>query len=149
MLLTIATQGDLIMERKLIAILAGMSLAALGGCTSDQTAGAPEAASAPSMSEVSNAASTAGTATATPEGEASRAFIDPVTGELRAPTAAELAAMQPSESNEPAVKQQAPPPEKTVLPDGTVMMDLRNQPQAEEKVCVQADGSIRPCPASK
>jgi hypothetical protein len=33
------------------------------------------------------------------------------------------------------------------LPDGTIMIDLRNQPQVEEKACVQADGSLGACPA--
>jgi hypothetical protein len=136
-------------HKKLFAILAGLSLAALGGCTSKDSGAAPEASATPTLSEPesSEAASAAGAATATAEGEASRAFIDPATGEMRAPTAAELAAMQATESKDPAVKQQAPAPVKTVLPDGTIMMDLRNQPQTEEKVCVQADGSIGPCPA--
>jgi hypothetical protein len=85
-------------------------------------------------------------------GQASRAFIDPITGELRAPTAAELAALaasQSSQSTEAALKQRPPPPVQTRLPDGTIMYDMRNQPQIEEKACVLADGSIGACPAKK
>lgn len=124
-----------------VAILSGLCMVALGACTSDSSGEAPEISAPASMAEVGEAEPGAA---ATPE---SRAFIDPVTGEMRAPTEAELAAMQPAESTDPAVKQQAPAPVKTVLPDGTIMYDMRNQPQVEERVCVQADGSIGSCPS--
>jgi hypothetical protein len=85
-------------------------------------------------------------------GQASRAFVDPITGELRAPTATELAALaapQPPQSSESVLKQRPAPPVQTRLPDGTIMYDMRNQPQIEEKACVLADGSIGACPAQK
>jgi hypothetical protein len=85
-------------------------------------------------------------------GQASRAFVDPITGQLRAPTAAELAALatpQPPQSSESVLKQRPPPPVQTRLPDGTIMYDMRNQPQIEEQACVLADGRIGACPAQK
>lgn len=94
-----------------------------------------------------DAATTPAAAEAAGTASESRIFIDAATGEARAPTAAELAAAQAAESGDPAVRQQQPKIEGTRLPDGTIRYDLRNQPQIEEKVCVQADGSIGPCPA--
>jgi hypothetical protein len=134
------------MQMKRILIVVGLVLA-LGGCSADQSAEGPAAASAPA----------GGAAAAAPEGsvspagagvnQESRAFIDPVTGEMRAPTAAELAASKPPASTEQASRQERPPPVETRLPDGTIMIDMRNQPQVEEQACVQADGSLGACPA--
>jgi hypothetical protein len=115
------------MKSKCIAVLCALVLAAVGGCSADHSAEGPAAG-----------------AGADP---ASRAFIDPVTGEMRAPTAAELAAARSSEPADPALRQQAPSPKGTRLPDGTIMYDMRDQPQVEEKVCVQADGNLGPCTA--
>ena len=140
---------------KRILIVGGLALAALGGCSADHSAEAP-AASAPAAGAASEAAPAAGAAAAAPEGSLSpagagiaesRAFIDPVTGEMRAPTAAELAAAKVSAITEQAGRQQRPPPVETKLPDGTIVIDMRNQPQVEEKACVQADGSLGACPA--
>lgn len=132
------------MKRMLIVV--GLALA-LGGCSAEQSAEGPAAASAPAN----------GAAVAAPEGSvsaaggdvdpASRAFIDPVTGEMRAPTAAELAASKQPGSAEQAGRQERPPPVETRLPDGTIMIDMRDQPQVEEQACVQADGSLGACPA--
>jgi hypothetical protein len=79
-------------------------------------------------------------------------MLGPITGQVRAPTAAELAALatpQPPQSSESVLKQRPPPPVQTRLPDGTIMYDMRNQPQIEEQACVLADGRIGACPAQK
>jgi hypothetical protein len=140
-----------------IAIVSSVAVLVLGGCSADQPAeGSADAALTPAAegnesrafndgASADSAASQADAgAAAAPE---SRAFIDPVTGEMRAPTAAELAAMQPAESTDPAVKQRPAQVEGTRLPDGTIRYDMSNQPPIEERVCVQPDGAIGPCPA--
>jgi hypothetical protein len=141
-----------------IAMVAGVAALVLGGCSAEQPAeGTADTTTTPVADGSESPAPDGGAAAeavaspadagaaATPE---SRAFIDPVTGELRAPTPAELAAMKPAESTDPAVKQRPGQVEGVRLPDGTIRYDMGNQPRIEEKVCVQTDGSIGPCPAN-
>lgn len=137
------------MYRMRTAILGGLALMAICGCSAEQQVVVPADLTESAAGEVSETAAGDGAAPAAQEVPASRAFVDPLTGELRAPTAAELESLQSAEPAKPAVKQQSAPAQApaTVLPDGTIMYDLRNQPQVEEKACVQADGSIGECPA--
>ncbi len=75
---------------------------------------------------------------------ASRAFIDPVTGELRAPTAAELAAASAAatggDQTGKSVKAVAPPEEIT-LPGGETMVRYGDSARVEERVCIQENES--------
>ena len=143
------------MHLRRIATLGALTLSVLGGCSADHQTGDSAVASGSAAAEVRETAPGAGAAAAVQESSVSpvatdaqsRAFIDPVTGELRTPTAEELAALPKPEPTESTEGKPTVPPAETRLPDGTIRYDMSNQPQVDEKVCVQADGSIGPCPA--
>jgi hypothetical protein len=108
----------------------------------------PVVAAPPSAVTLATAVSSQPSATdqSKPNGANLRAYVDPRTGQLRQPTAAELVASKTNESVPTAnLKQPSTPPKETKLPDGTTMYDMRDQPVAEEKVCIQPDGSFGSC----
>jgi hypothetical protein len=75
-------------------------------------------------------------------------FVDPVTGDLRAPTAAELAAEaagQSSSTRSAAALKAAPAITVTPLPNGMTEYDVGEAGQVREQVCAQADGSLADC----
>jgi hypothetical protein len=79
-----------------------------------------------------------------------RVFIDPVSGEMRAPTAAELAdgSARSAVPARAAVKA-APGVVVTPLPGGITEYDLGAATQIEETVCVQPDNSLGECTAAQ
>ena len=83
-------------------------------------------------------------------GAASRAFIDPITGELRAPTSEELAALNAErvQSGTASDVKQQTPVEEIQLPGGLIEVPLGERVRQEEKVCVLVGGRIGPCPSA-
>jgi hypothetical protein len=79
-----------------------------------------------------------------------RIYIDPVTGELRTPSNAELAAEAASrrQSGTAAVKV-APEVTVTPLPGGITEYDLGTAAQVDETTCVQKDGTLGECSAAQ
>ena len=139
-----------------------LAVVALGACAAKQAAvtsvpaaSAPVTATAPAPTQTTvTAAAPAGTArqpviAAAP---ASRAFIDPVTGELRAPTAEELSAVAASATAGAAGKsvKAVTPIEEVALPDGSTMARFGDRAMVEERVCLQKDGTLTSkCPTEK
>lgn len=79
-----------------------------------------------------------------------RLYIDPATGETRAPTAAELAAEAAARRQagaEPAVKVREPVSE-IKLSNGMTEVQLGKQAEVAEVVCVLKDGTIGECPGN-
>lgn len=103
--------------------------------TSAAPAPAPVAAADPTRS-----ASPAATAS-------SRIFIDPVTGEQRAPTPAEAAAARSDEARPvgSAAARQKAPVEEVPVPGGFTEVRIGEGAMREEKVCLQPDGSLAAC----
>jgi hypothetical protein len=138
----------------LLATLGAAALAACGsappspaasGATQDQTAGqsaAPVAAHSPANA----APGSAPAANAAAPGSAGiKAFIDPVTGELRTPTDAERAQAEAGAAGTASVKvngDAAAPVTVRTLSDGTKVYDLGDRAKVDEKVCVQPDGTV-------
>jgi len=101
-----------------------------------QSAPAQEAARAPVPApEPSPDASQPGTA-------ALREFVDPVTGQSRAPTSAELKALEAASKSTTVTAQAASKPreKEIVFPDGTVAVEEGSLSQM--KACVQKDGAV-------
>lgn len=130
------------MPHVLLSLAAVACLAACARSTSDRPspspAGAAPAATAPAVSAPA---------------AASRIYVDPATGEARAPTAAEQAAASaasaPSASRRTTASAENPglePPMEETLPGGGVIIRMGDQGRVEEKVCVQPDQSLGPCP---
>jgi hypothetical protein len=122
---------------------------AVAGAGAGQSASAPAAPGEQASTTAATPAVNTGNAAATPA-SASRAFIDPRTGELRAPTPEELAALRAERAqsgNTSDVKQQAPV-EEIQLPGGLVEVRLGERARREEKVCVLANGQLGPCPSA-
>ena len=122
---------------------------------SNQSTAAPSAATAASPATDAGAASPAAAAnesTASSSAPAVRAFIDPVTGELRAPTAQEraaLAAQRAATLPEAAAKQRLAA-EEVQLPNGVTEIRLGERAMHQERVCIQPDGKVTAdCPAPK
>lgn len=70
-----------------------------------------------------------------------REFRDPVTGQPRAPTAAELKALETPRQTAPSAGATTRPSEREILfPNGTVAVE--EGPLTEMKGCVQQDGSV-------
>lgn len=122
----------------------------LGACSSaDKAAPAAtvqvETAERPQADEASAEAATSATASQAADaqaGSAVRAFVDPVTGQIREPTPAELRALEASgKSAAPssAIKTR-PRPQETVLPNGWVAVEVNAD--SEMKGCVQTDGRV-------
>jgi len=84
---------------------------------------------------------------------ASPAYNDPVTGELRAPTAAELAAASagtPGGADVNKSVKTVAAPEEITLPGGETMVRYGDGSRVEERVCLQKDGSLTSvCPPDK
>lgn len=79
---------------------------------------------------------------ASPPLEGMVAVRDSETGELRAPTADELAALAALTDNE-ALRRDDEGLEQVVLPDGTVMVDLRGRFQSMSIAVIGDDGVLR------
>lgn len=80
-------------------------------------------------------------------GEAMRVVRDPATGELRAPTAAEVNAMKRAEAAQqrargPRIATATAAPTEIVHPDGTVEMPLGEDSHMASVVRLNADGSL-------
>ena len=114
---------------------------ALPACAPRQVA-APEPASAAAQPG-------AGSPAAAPSAGV-RIFIDPVTGEVRAPSPAELAAasVKRAETGTAAVST-APGVVVTPLPSGVTGYDFGAPTEIDETVCVQPDDSLRECSAAQ
>jgi hypothetical protein len=116
----------------LFAALLGVSL---GACTKlDQSAATPAATPVPPIATGASGVAGAGV----------KVFVDPVTGEIREPTAAEMTAavtssQAASTAAGKALKANAPL-EEVLLPNGTTMVRFGNQ--VEEKVCINAAGEV-------
>jgi hypothetical protein len=78
--------------------------------------------------------------------EAMRVVRDPVTGELRAPTAAEVEAMKRAEAQQksrgPRIATTTAAPTEIVHPDGTVEMPLGEDSHMASVVRLNEDGSL-------
>lgn len=79
--------------------------------------------------------------------EALRVVRDPVTGELRGPTAAEAAAFAKAEAqlraaNNPKAAK-APPPQEILYPDGTVELKTTEDDMMYSVVAEAGDGSLK------
>jgi hypothetical protein len=125
------------------ALLVATFLAAsVGACTKlDHSAANP--AAIPVLPTTNSARSVSGAGV--------KAFIDPITGEMREPTAAEVAAAASSSQATSAasgkVLKANAPLEEVLLPNGATMVRFGNQ--VEEKVCINAAGEVTSkCPAA-
>lgn len=88
------------------------------------------------------------TPVAAPAAASSRVFIDPVTGEQRAPTAAEAkAAAQASAAKTAgsAKARQKLPVEELAVPGGFTEVRVGERAMREERACVQPDGTLSAC----
>jgi hypothetical protein len=111
-------------------------------------ADAPDAASPTPTKPPANAVTSAPAPAATVGLGAVNVFVDPVTGEMREPTAREVAVIAASRStvdNSKAVKQ-AELPEEVQLPGGGTMVRLGDRGRVEEHLCVDAANKTVPCP---
>jgi hypothetical protein len=132
-------------DRKIRAtalVLAGMLL--LVACGSKQNPTPQQAAGEAVATPAPAPASTADAPPATPDASgpaagALREFRDPVTGELRAPTAAEQRAMAAARPVTPSASATSRPRE-IVMSNGTVAVELNQM--SEMQGCVQPDGSV-------
>jgi hypothetical protein len=138
-----------------------LAVMALGACAAKQAAVTPVPAASAAATAPSAAVTSASQLTLPPvapqdttgqhaggSAPASRAFVDPVTGELRDPTADELAAADSSRVN---VKGNATTGTagtvEIALPGGITEVQLGEKARIEERVCVLANGSItEKCP---
>jgi hypothetical protein len=120
---------------------------ALPGCAR-RHADVPAAVSA----DPQPAASVTPAAAAAGGGAGVRIFIDPVTGEVRAPTAAERAAevnaTRRIQADAAAVKV-APDVVVTSLPGGITEYSVNGGAQVDETTCVQKDGKLGECSAAQ
>jgi hypothetical protein len=116
--------------------------AAPAAAASVQTAANPRTSEASAEVAAPIAASPA--AAGGPTGSAVRGFIDPVTGQIRAPTPAELRALETQKQTlAPNSAISAKPGSKeTVLPNGWVAVEVNST--SEMKGCVQKDGRVVP-----
>jgi hypothetical protein len=77
-----------------------------------------------------------------------RAYVDPLTGELRAPTDAELAAeaaAPPATGRTAQAVRPAPAVTVTHLPNGMTEYDLGDAGRVRDQACVQRDGTVGAC----
>ncbi len=133
-----------------------VSIAVFCAVAASLPACAPQSADS-SMHEATGSAST--TASPAPAGPAmtaspavtdaaSRIFLDPVTGEPREPTAAEIAELDRREALGRAARDAASRPTKPAaatefyLPDGTVGVRLPEGDLQHLQVCLDADGNV-------
>lgn len=123
----------------------------LGGCGSSgespqgaaivQEGSAPAQVTAPVPAGVAASAPAAVPETAPPAAAALREFRDPVTGQPREPTAAELKALAAATQNaSKAGTGAAPKDREIVFPNGTVAVE--EGALSEMKGCVQKDGKV-------
>jgi hypothetical protein len=83
-----------------------------------------------------------------PASASSRVFIDPVTGEQRAPTPAEAKAAAQSSAAKAAGDAQARqklPVEEIAVPGGFTEVRVGERAMREEQVCVQPDDTLSAC----
>jgi hypothetical protein len=125
-----------------VLLFATLMAVSLGACTRvNQSAASPAATPVPPTASKASSVS----------GASVKAFIDPITGELREPTAAEMAAAVASSqtantASGKALKANAPL-EEIQLSNGATMVRFGNQ--VEEKVCINAAGEVTSkCPAA-
>jgi hypothetical protein len=78
-----------------------------------------------------------------------RAFIDPVTGELRAPTQAEVEAEATQRRLQGAAAKTRVATEEIKLPNGMTEVRIGKDAEVSETICIQKDGSLGPCPPAK
>lgn len=79
-----------------------------------------------------------------------RIFIDPVTGEVRAPTAEELASANVTRRQAASVAVKvAPEVVVTPLPGGVTEYSINGGFQVDETTCVQKDGRLGECSAAQ
>ena len=125
-----------------VFLFATLMGANLGACTRlDRSAANPVATPVPTTEARASGAS----------GASVKAFIDPITGEMREPTAAEMAAAVASSQSANAASGKAlkanVPLEEVLLPNGATMVRFGNQ--VEEKVCINAAGEVTSkCPVA-
>jgi len=126
-----------------------LAVASMCGCSDRQaqpshspsaaiTVAQPQAAAAPQ-------AVTQPQAAARPQ---ARAYVDPLTGELRAPTDAELAAeaaANPATGRSAQAVRPAPAVTVTHLPNGMTEYDLGDAGRIRDQACVQRDGTVGDC----
>jgi hypothetical protein len=117
------------------ALIASLLLVGLVGCTKLPQSREPTAATPVQSVEAATGAAT---------GASVRIFLDPVTGEAREPTTAEMAAAAASNPMSVAVGgkslKASAPLEEIQLPNGVTMVRYDNQ--VEEKVCINAAGEV-------
>jgi hypothetical protein len=87
--------------------------------------------------------------TPTTSANAVQAYVDPATGELRAPTEAEQAAQIKQRSQATAASSSSTPVKVTSLPNGMTEYDLGSRSNVNEAVCIQSDGSLGECSAAE
>lgn len=130
------------------ATLAGAALL-LGACA--KTGVSSHGAVAPAAAEASKSAAPATDVATSPGRPAAglRMYIDPVTGEAREPTEAELAAEARNNAttssptfNGSGTAKAVLRTHETVLPGGLTEVQLDRKADVEEKVCIQPDGSL-------
>jgi hypothetical protein len=115
--------------------------------TSGPGLGRNEFPSSAAGGEAAGPASAAPMPTSTPR---SRVYVDPKTGEMRAPTPSEAeaeSAAQASQSSRSGATASRVTPGVTVrpLPNGMTEYDLGEAGKVREQVCVQKDGTVGEC----
>lgn len=121
--------------------LAGLLLCCmLAGCSHGQPA-ASASSTAPSATSSSPASTTAPAA-------AVQAYLDPVTGQWREPTATELAAIEKARKQALSISSpSAAQSSVTVTPlaNGVTRYDLSTRARIHETACLDAHGQLGPC----
>ena len=130
-----------LMSRPKAIVLASLSVMMLAACARQDS---------PRVTTDRAAVNAASVAPVTP-GSASSAYVDPVTGEIRAPTEAELAAATATQRPERAAAKLEVQPEIRIrqLPNGITEYALGGAGLVGETACVQKDGSIGACSATQ
>jgi len=134
-------------------VVIGVVLAAslgLAGCGQRPAADAESVDAAATVTAVQEPVATADPTRPAPPAvtASSRVFIDPVTGEQRAPTPAEVASAARSGEARPvgaAAARHKAPVEEVPVPGGFTEVRIGEGAIREEKVCLQSDGSLAAC----
>jgi hypothetical protein len=124
------------------------------GCARPQSTASPAGSTAATPSftdQTASIAPSAGRPSADQKGadqKALRAYIDPVTGQMRSPTAEELAADAATGSVTAAARDRSDVQE-IKLPNGMTEVRVGKDSEVAEITCIQADGSFGPCSPEK
>ena len=131
------------------AVTLALAVASMYGCSVRQAQ--PSQGSAAAITASQPQAVAAPPVVTQPQGATrpqARAYVDPLTGEMRAPTDAELAAeanAHPSSDRTAQAVRTAPAVTVTHLPNGMTEYDLGDAGRVRDQACVQRDGTVGAC----